>query len=348
MLLAGAAFPASAYAQCVTDRFAVDACLGGVRITSGPSLNLDLMSPGVLPPGLTFTRASTATYFDAAGTMQTVGNDVPRWDYDPITHALRGLLVEEPRTNLLLGSGALGTQSVAVTAQSYVLSFYGPGTVTMSGAATGALVGTGAIPQRVTQVITPAAGTLTLTVAGQVLDAQLEAGVFVTSWIPTAAVAVARAIEAASTPLSAWYNPAVGSVSAEYAVPFSPEPGGKNRYLCQISNGTNAIRIALVGMLASTATASVIFNPGANFNAPGIVSANALSKLAASWDGTTAMMALNGAPPTSLAEATPTGMTTMVLGNNIITGANTFHGYLQRLAYWPRALSAAELQAVTT
>jgi hypothetical protein len=67
----------------------------------GPSLGLDFMTPGVLDPRITFTRASTATYFDSAGVMQTTAVNAPRWDYDPATLALRGLLIEEVRTNLL-------------------------------------------------------------------------------------------------------------------------------------------------------------------------------------------------------------------------------------------------------
>ena len=53
---------------------------------------------------ITFTRASTATYFDATGTLQSAAIDVPRLDYDPATLAARGLLIEEQRTNLLTRS----------------------------------------------------------------------------------------------------------------------------------------------------------------------------------------------------------------------------------------------------
>jgi len=70
----------------------------------GPSLGLDFMVPGVLDPRITFTRASTATYFDSAGILRTATTNTPRWDYDPVTLALRGLLLEDARTNLAFPS----------------------------------------------------------------------------------------------------------------------------------------------------------------------------------------------------------------------------------------------------
>jgi hypothetical protein len=72
----------------------------------GPSLGLDFMMPGVLDPRITFTRASTATYFNSAGVMQTAAVNQPRWDYDAATRTLRGLLIEEARTNVLPNGNA--------------------------------------------------------------------------------------------------------------------------------------------------------------------------------------------------------------------------------------------------
>lgn len=52
------------------------------------------------PTLLTFTRASTGTYFDADGTMRTAAADVPRYAFDPVSGAPLGLLCEGARTNL--------------------------------------------------------------------------------------------------------------------------------------------------------------------------------------------------------------------------------------------------------
>ena len=70
----------------------------------GVSLDLSFMTPGTLDPRITFTRASTATYTDSTGTMRTAAINAPRWDYDPVTHQLRGLLLKDARTNLVFPS----------------------------------------------------------------------------------------------------------------------------------------------------------------------------------------------------------------------------------------------------
>lgn len=55
-----------------------------------------------------FTRASTATYFDKAGVLQTAAIDEPRWSYDPADlTSPPTLLLEDAATNLFLYSGDL-------------------------------------------------------------------------------------------------------------------------------------------------------------------------------------------------------------------------------------------------
>lgn len=69
-----------------------------------PSLALQFLATTTLDSRITFTRASSATYFDSTGRMATAGNNVARFDYDPVTLLPRGLLIEELRTNFCLWS----------------------------------------------------------------------------------------------------------------------------------------------------------------------------------------------------------------------------------------------------
>ena len=72
--------------------------------SGGPSLNLQFAGSTTLDPRITFTRASTGTYTDSAGVLQSAAIDVPRFDYDPTTLQPLGLLIEESRTNSALYS----------------------------------------------------------------------------------------------------------------------------------------------------------------------------------------------------------------------------------------------------
>ena len=79
--------------------------VGPVNTYSGATMLLDFLNP-VLDPRITFSRGTGATRVNASGFIETVGNTTPRFDYDPVTLAPRGLLIEEARTNLLTYSDA--------------------------------------------------------------------------------------------------------------------------------------------------------------------------------------------------------------------------------------------------
>jgi HYR domain len=58
----------------------------------------------VLDPNITFSRASTATFVGSNGLIQTARNNTPRFDYNPSTLTLDGLLIEQSGTNQQLDS----------------------------------------------------------------------------------------------------------------------------------------------------------------------------------------------------------------------------------------------------
>jgi hypothetical protein len=177
--------------------------------------------------------------------------------------------------------------------------------------------------------------------------AQIEQGGFATSYTPTTAAAVTRAADAASIPTSAWFNPAAMSVISEamsFAVPafggliYVSDGTGSNRL--QLSNNTGAPETTL-----SSAGVTSVNNPEHIS-----VAVNAPYKFGGSLVAGTYMSSLNGgAVNTSTAGVVmPVGITTIGLGNLIGAGQFYLDGWLRRVRYWPRALSAAELQSVTT
>ncbi|KKC24451.1 phage head spike fiber domain-containing protein [Sphingomonas sp. SRS2] len=64
---------------------------------------------------ITFTRGSSGTRVNAAGLIETVTTNNPRFDYDPATLEAKGLLIEEQRTNLLLRSAEFDTTWTAAS-----------------------------------------------------------------------------------------------------------------------------------------------------------------------------------------------------------------------------------------
>lgn len=79
-----------------------------------PNVNLDFLS-GTLDSRISFSRSTSAinpaTYINSSGLITMATNDQPRFDYDPITLACKGLLIEESRLNGLIFSNDFSTWS---------------------------------------------------------------------------------------------------------------------------------------------------------------------------------------------------------------------------------------------
>jgi hypothetical protein len=317
-----------------------------------PTLLLDFANVKALDPRITFTRASTATYVDQFGVMQTAASGVARFDHNPTTEESLGLLIEEQRTNLVLNSATLSTQNVTVTAVAHTLSFYGTGTVTLSGVSTaGPLVGTGAYPNRVTLTFTPTAGTLTLTVSGSVQLAQLEIGAFPTSYIQTVASQVTRIADVVSmtgTNFSDWYNQAEGTLYGESSVPAINTSGVSIYTAATISDGTtnnflNIRAFTTAGSLLWDATGRTSgvdqFDTGQQTYGANVPVKNSLA-----YATNNVGNSVNGQ-----AVSTDTSVILPLVNQLVIGGAtNNLNGHIRKLSYYPLRVSNTNLVALTS
>jgi hypothetical protein len=162
-------------------------------------------TPGCYPSGalaagwsepLSITRPSSATYLDAAGTLQTCAADELRVGCDAGHSGVCGLLVEPAATQLYPSPSAPAAGSVVLPAVG-TYQFWVNGTGSQDISISGTLVATG-LPCTATEaapcqfhVTTLGDGQVTLSaVAGSLVRAQLEAGAYPTSFIPSGTRAV--------------------------------------------------------------------------------------------------------------------------------------------------------------
>jgi len=177
---------------------------------------------------------------------------------------------------------------------------------------------------------------------------QLELGAFATSVIPTTTTALTRSADVASVnTVSPWYNQTEGTVYAEFQS-LSPLNGaqsvalGKYPHVWQIEAGASDSSLWCYGVVSELYISTTFNNIGA---VP-----SGINKIAVSLAPTAGQSrsSLNGAAAVNR-NGTLTGTATLFsLGKDSTNNVNNFlNGYLRRLTYYPRALSAAELQAIT-
>ena len=69
--------------------------------TIKPTLDLNFAATKTLDSRIEYYRYGPASYVDENGKVVLVGDDVPRFDHDPVTRECKGLLVEGERRNIL-------------------------------------------------------------------------------------------------------------------------------------------------------------------------------------------------------------------------------------------------------
>lgn len=179
--------------------------------------------------------------------------------------------------------------------------------------------------------------------------AQLEAGAFPTSYIPTTSAQVTRAADSASmtgTNFSSWYNPSEGTLFSEadlavvagrvsYIASLNSETSNNFMSFARISGTSGMGRITASGVTQSDCYLGEF--------ASGIprktASAYKENSFAASANGGTAVTDSSGTIPT---------VSTLTIGGFSNDPTLRMNGHIKRLAYYPKRLSDIELQAITS
>lgn len=292
-----------------------------------------LVGSDVVARMVNFSRSTTASYKAKDGQQKSAAVNEPRFERE-------GLLNELQSTNLIQTPGTLTTQTIQVSAGTHTLSFFGVGSVTLSGAATGTLAGVGA-SDRVAMTFTATAGALTLTVAGVCSNGQIEALPFATSYMQPAGAAVTRTPDAA-------YLPAAGNrfASQGFTVAFEWDLLGvsdriEDNRLIDLDNDASSNR-HYVGVTQARRLVAM-------FGTNKIVSQSAVMSglCVLVVNGPSFSLYNNGS---KIGTATVTGRAETsnarlyLLCNN--TGLFQSAGHLRNLRIWHRALSEAQIKAI--
>lgn len=317
-----------------------------------PKLELDFTN-GILDQRITFSRAlNTATYTSSLGIITQINANLPRFDFDPTTLACKGLLIEESRKNILLNSlingTNLSTQSVTTSAVNYTLSFYGTGSIVLSGTSTGTISGTGNYPSRKTYTFTPTAGTLTLTVSGTVQYAQLEAGTFATSFIPTDSTAggITRNADVATmtgTNFSSWYNASEGTFEVNAIRKAAPTAGKYPYALYLISTAGNDFNIYQNGATSENALIRVGSVNQANMNST-VVAANTPYNQVVSYKVNSFASCVNAGTLLKDNSGSIPTLNTLYIGAINTTGYE-INGWISKIKYWNQRVTDNEVQS---
>jgi hypothetical protein len=392
---------------------------------------------------ITFTRASTGTFFDSAGVLTSAATNAPRFDYNPSTLAAQGLLIEESRTNALtysaefdnaawtkvnssvtadaavspngtsnadkliedssvsvfhrttsiLVSSTSGTYTASVFLKTAERSFaflavtdnitgamerrinLATGVVdstNVSGAGswtsiTASSVNIGNGWWRLTITGTQGAGTVLTTIVSIgdatgarvytgngtsglfIWGAQLEAGAFPTSYIPTTTTALTRAADVASVnTLSPWYNATEGTLYVQAQDMSDAAHATSQPRAVALTDGTSSNNIDISRLPATAQGRARVDVAGVNqFNSLNTAWPLATqAKVALAYKANDFAACLGGGTVFTDVIGTVPTITVLNIGN--IAVGSFWVGWIQRVAYYPRRLSNAELQAITT
>jgi hypothetical protein len=179
--------------------------------------------------------------------------------------------------------------------------------------------------------------------------AQLEAGAFPTSYIPTTTAAVTRSADVCSisgSNFSAWYRQDEGTVFAEAL----KNTNSLSSRLVTFNDGTAAEQIRFNTSISTNIRPDwqIIDNSSvqANITNAGEVAVNTIFRVAGGYALNSFASVVNGVLGTPDTSGTVPSISQLnIAANEAFTGI--FNGTIRRITYWPTRLPNSTLQAVT-
>lgn len=178
--------------------------------------------------------------------------------------------------------------------------------------------------------------------------AQMEAGAFATSYIPTTTTALTRNADVATmtgTNFSDWFNATQGSF-VTWADTINPASTGY--ILAATASGVFNDSINIYRSSSAARYAVYVGGTGQCSLANGTILANTQYKQAATYkqDSFTSVASLNRSVQSDNLGSVPS-LARMELGLNATGGSQFLNGHLTKLFYWPQSLTNAEIVAFT-
>ena len=180
--------------------------------------------------------------------------------------------------------------------------------------------------------------------------AQIENAAFSTSYIPTTTTALTRSADVASVnTLSPWYNATEGTLFAQAQDMSDAAHASAQPRAASINDGTTGNRIDISRLPASAQSRANVFTGGASqFNSLNTAwPLSTQAKIALAYKAADFAACLGGGTVASVASGTVPTVSALTIGNVTTGGTSGWVGWIQRIAYYPRRLSNAELQAIT-
>jgi len=242
-----------------------------------------------------------------------------------------------------LSNGALIASS-GVT--SYYITAVGNGWYRVSIVSTPNSAGTGT-PAQIGVTTQTSVGSVLYTGDGAsgvyIWGAQIEAGSFPTSYIPTTSATVTRSADVASitgSNFSSWYNQSGGTTFAEYRTPASGTRG-----VAGYNDATANERLALYTSGTDPKFTTVDGGVTQADLDGGTITASTMTKTAAAYAANDfSIVHAGGAAVTDVSGTLPT-VTQLLVGAD--QAGNYQCGRIKRLTYWPTRLSDTTLQKIT-